>query len=101
MGKKYIEENIEALRKQRDENVLGGYRDLVVKTYKYIQKEITKSKTGFCNPKNSDISKVLYGNKNEERKVRGFIKDLKKSDYLSVYGVGLEREVKILKKLDF
>ena len=38
MGKKYIEDNIEKLRKQRDDNVVGGYRDLVVKTYKYIQK---------------------------------------------------------------
>lgn len=101
MGKKYIEENIETLRKQRDDNVMGGYRDLVVKTYQYLNKEFKKSKTGFCNPKYSDISKAVYGTRNEERKIRGFIKDLSKSGYISVYGVGTEKEVKIAKKLDF
>ena len=43
MGKKYIEDNIETLRKQRDDKVVGGYRDLVVKTYDFIQKKIKKS----------------------------------------------------------
>jgi len=101
MGKKYIEENIEKLRKQRDDNVIGGYRDLVVKTYKYIKKQFDKSKSGYCNPKNSDISNFVYGNKNEESKIRSFIKDLKKSHYITVYGIGEEREVKIIKDLDF
>jgi ribosomal protein L10 len=101
MGKKYIEENIEKLRKQRDENIVGGYRDLVVKTYQHIQKQIKKSGSSFKNPKNSDISKSVYGNRNQENSIRGFIKDLKKSGYISVYGVGLDREIKILKDLDF
>lgn len=101
MGKKYIEENIETLRKQRDDNVTGGYRDLVVKTYQYIKKEIRKSKSGFCNPTNADISKVVYGTRNEERKIRGYIKDLKKSGYITVYGIGEDKEVKIIKELDF
>ncbi|MBI9010462.1 MAG: hypothetical protein JEZ05_10600 [Tenericutes bacterium] len=101
MSKKYIEDNLETLRKQRDENVVGGYRDLVVKTYKYIQQDIKKSKTDFCNPKNSDISKAIYGNRNQERKIRGYINDLRKSGYISIYGIGLEQEVKITKELDF
>jgi hypothetical protein len=101
MAKKYIEENIEKLRKQRDDNVVGSYREQVVKTYEYIQKQIKKSKSGFCNPKNADISKVIYGNRNQEKKIRGFIKDLRQSGYITVYGVGLEREVKIVKDLDF
>ena len=101
MGKKYIEENIETLRKQRDDNIVGGYRDLVVQTYQYLQKDINKSILGYCNPKNSDISYVIFGNKNQESKIRGFINDLRKSGYISVYGIGLEREVKIKKELDF
>ncbi len=101
MGKKYIEDNIEKLRKQRDENVVGGYRDLVVKTYKYIQKQVRNSGSIYRNPKNSDISNVVYGNKNQESNIRSFIKDLKNSGYISVYGVGLDREIKILKDIDF
>ena len=101
MGKKYIEENIEKLRKQRDDNVVGSYRDLVVKTYQYIQKQINISGSSFRNPKNADISKAVYGNRNQENNIRGFIKDLKNSGYITVYGVGLEREIKIIKDLDF
>lgn len=101
MGKKYIEENIEKLRKQRDDKVIGGYRDLVVKTYRFVEKEIAKSDNDYCNPKNSDISNFVFGNKNQEAKIRGFIKDLKKSGYVSVYDVGVSREVKITKKIDF
>lgn len=101
MGKKYIEDNIEKLRKQRDDNVVGSYRDLVVKTYQHIQKQINKSGSSFRNPKNADISKAVYGNRNQESNIRGFIKDLKTSGYITVYGVGLEREIKILKDLDF
>ena len=101
MGKKYIEDNIEKLRKQKADNVVGGYRDLVAKTYQYIQKQVKKSGTSFRNPKNSDISNAVYGNKNQESNIRGFIKDLKNSGYISVYGVGLDREIKILKDLDF
>jgi len=101
MGKKYIEENIERLRKERDDKVIGGYRDLVVKTYKYIEKKISKSDSDFCNPSNSEISNSVYGNKNQESKIRGFMKDLKKSGYISVYDVGVSREVKIQKDLDF
>jgi len=101
MSKKYIEDNIEILRKQRDDNIVGGYRDLVVKTYQYLQKDINKSTLGYCNPKNADISKSIFGNRNQERKIRGFINDLRKSGYITVYGVGLEQEVKIKKELDF
>lgn len=101
MSKKYIEENIEKLRKQRDDKVVGAYRDLVVKVYKYIQKEIKKNGSPFRNPKNSDISQAVYGNRNQESNIRGFLKDLKSSGYISVYGVGFEREIKILKDLDF
>jgi len=101
MSKKYIEDNIETLRKQRDEHVVGGYRDYVVQTYRYIEKQIKNSKTGYCNPKNSDISNVIYGNKNQESKIRSYINDLRKSGYITVYGIGEEREVKIKKELDF
>ena len=101
MAKKYIEDNIEKLRKQKEDNVVGGYRDLVVKTYKYIQKQIKKDGSSYRNPKNSDISNVVYGNKNQENSIRGFIKDLRNSGYITVYGVGLDREIKILKDIDF
>ena len=101
MGKKYIEENIEKLRKQRDDKVKGGYRDYVVKVYVYIKKGIKLSKTDYCNPKYSEISKAVYGTRNEESKIRSFIKDLKKSGYITVYGAGTEKEIKIVKELDF
>jgi murein L,D-transpeptidase YafK len=101
MGKKYIEENLEILRKQRDDKIKGSYREYVVKVYVYLRKGIQLSKTDFCNPKYSDMSKAIYGNRNEERKIRSFIKDLNKSGYISVYGVGEEKEIKILKELDF
>ena len=101
MGKKYIEENIEKLRKQKEDRIKGGYRELVVKTYVYIRKGIEMSHKDYVNPKYSDISKAVFGNRNEERKIRGFIKDLDKSNYISVYGVGEDKEIKILKELDF
>ena len=101
MGKKYIEENIEKLRKQRDDKVKGGYREYVVKVYVYLRQGIKMSNTDYCNPKYSVMSKVIYGNRNEESKIRSFIKDLKKSGYITVYGVGNEKEIKIVKELDF
>ena len=101
MGKQYILDNIDKLRKQKEDKVVGGYRDLVVKTYKYINKQIKYSDKNFCNPKNADISNVVFGNRNQESRIRGFIKDLKQSGYLTVYGIGTEREVKITKDIDF
>lgn len=101
MGKKYIEENIEILRKQRDDKVKGSYREYVVKVYVYIKKGIKMSKTDFVNPKYSDISKAVYGDRNQESKIRSFIKDLRKSGYITVYGVGPDKEIKIIKELDF
>lgn len=101
MGKKYIEENIEKLRKQRDDKVKDGYRAYVVKVFVYLRKGIALSNTDYCNPKYSDVSKAIYGSRNEERKIRSFIKDLKNSGYISVYGVGTEKEIKIVKELDF
>lgn len=101
MGKKYIEENIEKLRKQRDDKIEGSYRQLVVKTYVYIRKGIQMSHLDYTNPKYSDISQAVFGNKNQERVIRGYIKDLNKSGYISVYGVGADKEIKILKELDF
>ena len=101
MGKKYIEENIELLRKQRDDKVKGSYREYVVKVYVYLRKGVQLSNTDFCNPRYTDVSKAIYGNGNEESKIRSFVKDLRKSGYISVYGVGTEREIKIVKELDF
>jgi hypothetical protein len=101
MDIKYIEENIEILRKQRDENIVGGYRDFVVQTYNYIEKKIAKSATDFCNPKNMDVSNAVFGNRKQEKKIRGYIADLKKSGYLLIEGVGADREVRIIKSLDF
>jgi hypothetical protein len=101
MGKKYIEENIEKLRKQRDDKIKDGYRAYVVKVYVYLRKGVELSNTDYCNPKYSDVSKAIYGNRNEERKIRSFIKDLKNSGYITVYGVGTEKEIKIAKELDF
>ena len=101
MGKKYIEENIEKLRKQRDDRIKDGYRAYVVKVYVYLRKGIEMSKTDYCNPKYSDMSKAIYGDRNQESKIRAFIKDLKKSGYITVYGVGTEKEIKIVKELDF
>lgn len=101
MGKKYIEENIEKLRKQRDDKVKGSYREYVVRVYLYLKKGIKLSKTDYCNPKYSDVSQAVYGTRNEESKIRSFIKDLKKSEYITVYGVGTEKEIKIIKELDF
>jgi len=47
------------------------------------------------------MSKAIYGDRNQESKIRAFIKDLKKSGYITVYGVGTEKEIKIVKELDF
>jgi len=101
MGKKYIEENIEILRKQRDDKTVGSYRDLVVKTYQYIEQQVKLSGSSYRNHSKADISKAVFGNRNQESKIRGFIKDLKTSGYISVYGVGLESEIKIMKAIDF
>ena len=101
MQNRYIEENIEELRKQRDTDVVGGYRDLVVKTYNYIEKKINQSEKGYCNPRNKDICKAVFGHKKAEEKIRGFVKDLKISEYISTEDVGVDRKVRILKKIDF
>lgn len=99
--KKYIEDNIEKLRQDRDNKVKGGYRDQVFKTFIYLKKGIKMSGKDYTNPKYSDISQVVYGTKNEERKIRGLIKDLKNSGYITVYGIGIDKEIKILKDIDF
>lgn len=99
--KKYIEDNIDKLRSDRDNKVKGGYREQVFKTFIYIKKGIKMSKTGYVNPKYSDISQVVFGTKNEERRIRGLIKDLRNSGYISVYGVGNDKEIKIMKDIDF
>lgn len=99
--KKYILDNIETLRKQRDEKIKGSYRETVVKVYVYLKKGIKMSKTDYCNPKYSDMSKALFGDRNQERRIRSLIKDLRNSGYISVYGVGPEKEIKIIKELDF
>ena len=101
MGKKYIEENIELLRKQKADNITGSYRDLFAKTYQYLAKKIEKSGNDFCNPKNADVSNSVFGNKTNESKVRGYITDLRKSEYISIEGIGMDRKIKILKELDF
>lgn len=101
MGKQYILDNIEVLRKQRDDRIKDGYRAKVVRTYVYLRKGIELSNTNFCNPKYSDISKHVFGNRNQERTIRGYIKDLQKSGYITVYGIGEEKEIKIVKELDF
>lgn len=101
MGKMYITDNIEKLRKQKADRDVTGYRHFVVKVYVYLRKGVELSKTDYCNPKYSDISQAIYGNKNQESKIRSFIKDLKKSGYITVYGVGAEKEIKIVKDLDF
>jgi len=99
--KRYIEDNIEKLRQDRENKVKGGYRENVFKTFIYIKKGIKMSKTDFTNPKYSDISKAVFGTRNEESRIRGFIKDLRNSGYISVYGVGKDKEIKILKDIDF
>lgn len=99
--KKYIEDNIEKLRQDRENKVKGGYREQVFKTFIYIKKGIKMSKTNFTNPKYSDISMAVFGTRNEERKIRGFIKDLRNSGYITVYGAGKDKEIKILKDIDF
>ncbi len=99
--KKYIQDNIEILRKQRDDKIKGSYRESVVKVYVYIRKGIEMSKTDFCNPKYSEMSKALFGDRNQEKRIRSLIKDLKNSGYISVYGIGDSKEIKIIKDLDF
>lgn len=101
MGKKYIEDNLEILRKQRDDKVKGGYRDLVVKTYNYIEKNISRSRLDYSVLRNREISKGLFQTFKEEAKIRGFVNDLRKSDYLSVENIDDERRIKILKKINF
>lgn len=101
MGKMYITDNIEKLRKQKEDRDVTGYRHYVVKVYIYLRKGIEKSKTDYVNPKYSDMSNAIYGNKNDESKIRSFIKDLKKSGYITVYGAGMDKEIKIVKELDF
>ena len=69
MGKKYIEENLEILKKQRDDKVVGGYRDLVVKTYNYINKNISMSGLEYSTLRNREISKGLFKTFKEESKI--------------------------------
>ena len=101
MSKKYIEENIEKLRKQRDEKVEGGYRDLVVKTYDFLALKISEAKKDYCNPKNYEVSEAVFGTRDGVTRTRGFIKDLKKSGYITVSNTGENRKIRITKEIDF
>ena len=101
MSKKYIEENLEKLRKQRDDKVVGGYRDLVIKTYDFLALKVSEAKKDYCNPKNHEVSEAVFGTKESETKVRGYIKDLKKSGYITVSNAGENRKIRIIKKIDF
>ncbi len=73
----------------------------MAKTYTYLEKLIVESGKDYCNPQNADISEAVFGNRLGEAKIRGYIKDLRKSDYLSNEGAGMDRQVKLLKELDF
>jgi hypothetical protein len=101
MSKKYIEDNIEKLRKQRDENVVGGYRDLAVKTYEFLALKISEARKDYCNPKNHEISEAVFGTRESEARARGFIKDLRKSGYITVSNTGENRKIRITKEIDF
>lgn len=101
MSKKYIEENIEKLRKQRDDKVVGGYRDYVIKTYDFLALKISEAKKDYCNPKNHEVSEAVFGTRESEAKARGYIKDLKKSGYITVSNAGENRKIRITKEIDF
>ena len=101
MSKKYIEDNIEKLRKQRDEKIVGGYRELVIKTYDFLVWKVSEAKKDYCNPKNHEISEAVFGTRDSEIKVRGYVKDLKKSGYISVSNQGENRKIRITKEIDF
>lgn len=99
--KKYIEENIDKLRAQRDQNDNEGYRFYVAGTYNYIKNAIKESKKEYCNPRNKDVALSLYGDIAQELRIRGFVKDLRKSEYITVIGTGSKRQIRIIKDLDF
>jgi hypothetical protein len=101
MSKKYIEENLEKLKKQRDEQVMGGYRDNVVKTYDFLAWKVSEANKDYCNPKNYEVSEAVFGTRGEETKVRGYIKDLKKSEYITVSNSGENRKIRIKKPINF
>jgi len=99
--KKYIEENIELLRAQRDEKTPGTYREALAKTYIYIKNKCDKSDLGICTLKNRDIANAVFGSVKEDSKVKGIIQDLKRSAYITTEGIAPDRQIKIIKALDF
>ncbi|MBN2605355.1 MAG: hypothetical protein JXR62_06015 [Bacilli bacterium] len=100
-NKKYIEENIELLRSQRDEKTPNSYREALAKTLLFIKSKCDRSGQNICTLKNRDIAHAVFGSVKEDTKVKRIIQDLKRSDYISVEGDALDRQIKMLKELDF
>lgn len=101
MAKKYIEENIELLRSQRDEKIPGTYREALAKTLGYLEIKCNKSDSGVCNLPNRDIAYAVFGSVKDDTKVKRILQDLKRSEYISTEGIVPDRKIMILKELDF
>jgi hypothetical protein len=95
------ENQIEYLRKQKNENICGGYAELLTSTYNYLKAQIENTDCGYCNPYDSDICKVVYGNSYHITMIRKYIYKLKALGYISIEGYNVNRKIMLIKPLDF
>ncbi len=96
-----IEEQIEYLKKQKRGEISGGFADLLTCTYNFLTDQLSLAKVDYCNPFDSDICRAVYGDAYHIPMIRKFMYRLQKMGYISIIGSGRERQIRILKTLDF
>ena len=79
----------------------GSYADLLTDTYNCIKKLINNSDKDYCNPYDADISQYIYGNRLQLTMIRKFLYELKIMGYIEIHKAGTNREIYIIKDLDF
>lgn len=98
--KKSVNDKLEYLRKQRSGEAEGGYYLALEETFKYIEKKISESRTDYCNPTFYEIGVAIYGG-GRRTMVMKFLDELVYLGNISIEGKGADRQVRILKPLEF
>lgn len=94
------EKKLEYLKQQK-ENPTGGYRMLLIDTYNCLSDMIKASNEDWCNPYNTEVCKVVYGNTYHVPLIQRYIRDLNQLGCISITGSGSDRKIRILKEIDF
>lgn len=103
LTKEELEEKLSWLRQQRDGLIEGNYRNYLARIYSFIKSECEKSPNGFCNPYPWQCNDAAYPYESKPYSKVGleYCRDLEQLGYISIVGYGADKQIRILKPLDF